>query len=392
MRWKLRRSGTGDAPAPLPLGSSPTRTNIMDAKLPFACLPGTVAVLGAGFSVPVGVPPTSMLSEKFLHFQRDWPTPEFIQRAVSKHLRKFWADVFGYDGSGAVPSFEDHFTLLDRTANSGHNLGHYYTPARLRALRRLSIHRVFEIIDVPYNRCGPIERFLQVLTAGEESAIVSLNWDIVVENRMGAIGVPFHYDVPGVDLIGTPQDRSAFPLIKLHGSANWHYCDSCHTALFGGPGHGKTAVIHRTFLEPVDFSALGEPPEFVAEVEAARMGGTPCIVCHNRKTTARVATFSYTKAFDFFLFHAAWDAALQRLRRGRRWIFIGYSLPEADFAFKHLLKTAQLASAGEAPKEVWVVTKDSTGTVEERFRQFFGRNVFQVSTEGLEQWVNNFVV
>jgi hypothetical protein len=101
--------------------------------------------------------------------------------------------------------------------------------------------------------------------------------------------------------------------------------------------------------------------------------------CQNPKTTARLATFSYAKAFDFFPFHASWDAALHRLRAARRWIFIGYSLPDADFAFKHLLKTTQMAGDG-AHKEIHVVAKEKDDTIPNRFRQFFGRSIADLPT------------
>jgi hypothetical protein len=123
------------------------------------------------------------------------------------------------------------------------------------------------------------------------------------------------------------------------------------------------------------------------EMEKAPNRGTVCTVCHNPRTTARVATFSYAKAFDFFPFHASWDAALQRLRSASRWIFIGYSLPEADFAFKHLLKSAQLA--GEGPKEILVVVKESASTVvKDRYERFFGQNNMQFFPNGLEDWID----
>ncbi len=162
------------------------------------------------------------------------------------------------------------------------------------------------------------------------------------------------------------------------------YCDSCHTTLFGGQGDGKTTLAHKTFLEADDFRKLTGGRKVAADL--IKKPGTECKVCHNPKTTARVATFSYAKAFDFFPYHASWDRALTHLRTARRWIFIGYSLPNADFAFKHLLKTAQLAS--EAPKEIFVVVKEGADSpVVVRYKQFFGRLLPRVFTEGFEEWV-----
>jgi hypothetical protein len=340
----------------------------------------TVAVLGAGFSVPAGLPPASRLSEQFLSFADS--SDSLLQRVITANLEKFWEDVFGYERGWSIPSFEDHFTLLDLAANVGHNLGHDYTPARLRALRRISIHRVFEILDRDYKSNQQIYTFLHKLM--DNSSLVSLNWDIVVENHLFEMRKDFWYGIPGCFLDGKEQSISSLPLIKLHGSANWHYCDSCHSTLFGGRGEGKTTLVHRTFLEADDFRKLGADSGLVNEI--ASRPGTECRVCQNPKTTARVATFSYAKAFDFFPYHASWDSALKRLQAARRWVFIGYSLPDADFAFKHLLKTAQLAGR---EKEIHVVLKEGPRSpVVDRYKQFFGYKIRELFTEGFEEWVD----
>jgi len=247
-----------------------------------------------------------------------------------------------------------------------------------------SIHRVFQILDQKYKSNKEITRFLRVLTGSADAALVSLNWDVVVENHLFHEGLGFSYDIPCLPLNGGTATANGIPLIKLHGSANWHYCDSCHATLIGGQGEGKTALVNRTFLEAADFERLGADKDVVEKVEAMTGKRPQCPDCGNPKTTARVATFSYAKAFDFFPFHASWDAALKRLRQASRWIFIGYSLPDADFEFKHLLKTAQLASGQK--KEIHVVVKEG-GDVIERYRRFFGLSIHEKCDGGFEAWV-----
>jgi hypothetical protein len=350
----------------------------MKGPSPMTDLSNTVVIVGAGFSKAAKVPLASELSQYFL--SNDYQK-EPIQRFVSKCLRQFWEDVFGYDGS-TEPSFEDHFTLLDLAANSGHNIGDKYTPAILRALRRLSIHRVFEILNSTYEQSEQIKTFLSALAGHKDSTLISLNWDIVVEKHLSAFGQPFNYGIDGKFLDDSVPGPSDFSLIKLHGSANWNYCDSCHSTLFGGSGMGKSTLKYGTFLESRDFEMLNATEELVRKIGS---GGPRCKVCNNKRVSARVATFSYTKAFDFFPFHASWDMALQRLRRARRWIFIGYSLPDADFAFKHLLKTAQLAVGTIESKEIRVV--DPSDTVIARYKKFFGKEQREVFQKKFEEWV-----
>lgn len=352
-----------------------------------APIDGTTVIVGAGFSTAAGLPSTKMLSTRFLDLEETLPTPLEVQEAISRQLLRFWQDAFGFDlGATSYPSFEDHFTLLDLAANTGHNLGHY-SPVKLRALRRLSIHRVFDILDTEYRPNSLVAQFLWQLADGSGTGLISTNWDIVVEKNLADGGRSYTYGIPGEWEHGCEPPLGSFPVIKLHGSANWHYCDWCRTVDFGA--YGKTALLSRTFLEGRDFVALGEGA--VADrVEEMRMGGRPCHVsdCHNRSLSARVATFSYSKAFDFFMFHASWDAALALLRQSPFWTFIGYSLPEADFAFKHLLKTAEMASLGSGPKQVRVIDRDATGRVRERYERFFGSRLVEFHNDGFEDWAH----
>jgi hypothetical protein len=83
---------------------------------------------------------------------------------------------------------------------------------------------------------------------------------------------------------------------------------------------------------------------------------------------------------------------LHRLSAARRWLFIGFSLPDADFAFKHLLKTAQMAGDGPPKKEIHVVVKEKDEVILNRFRQFFGRSIAALSNDGLEEWLKQWIV
>src|ERR1035437_8102932 len=106
-----------------------------------------VLFLGSGFSVDLGLPVTSKLQDRILEVS---PPPEEAQREafISQRISSFWHDVFGWTGSKTRPALEDHFTQIDLAANSGHYLGMVYGPKKLRALRRMTIHRIFTLLNV----------------------------------------------------------------------------------------------------------------------------------------------------------------------------------------------------------------------------------------------------
>jgi hypothetical protein len=80
-----------------------------------------------------------------------------------------------------------------------------------------------------------------------------------------------------------------------------------------------------------------------------------CLTCTDVPLTTRIATFSYLKALDFSMFDKSWFSAERLLRQAKKWIFIGYSLPAADYEFKHQLKRVQLSRL--SPPEFVVITK-----------------------------------
>ena len=111
----------------------------------------TVLFAGAGLSAVAGLPTTRKLTDQFLSLGQTGATRLPLQTAISRELRDYWEMVFGYVEGDRKPSFEDHFPALDLSINSGRNLGTNYSPKKLRAIRRLSIHRVFDILNTRAN-------------------------------------------------------------------------------------------------------------------------------------------------------------------------------------------------------------------------------------------------
>ena len=76
-----------------------------------------------------------------------------------------------------------------------------------------------------------------------------------------------------------------------------------------------------------------------------------------------------------------------------RWLFVGYSLPHADYEFAHLLKTAELKLARPRlrPMQINVVLKKDKAA-EARFRQMFGSAVTNVSQSGLDGYVKRGLI
>jgi hypothetical protein len=196
-----------------------------------------VLILGAGFSKCAGLPIQREFSSLLL-------SPDFsteIDLAITEALTKFLNDVFGWCAGSSLPDLEDIFTCVDLAAGSGHHLGIHYTPKRLRAIRRMAIHRIFSVLDRRFSYSPEIDTLLRAIW-GEPSrrpAFVVLNWDIVLEKHLMRMHPQptvryccrsYDWHSPNTD--AETQPASDLVLVcKMHGSGNWVYCDNCH-ALF----------------------------------------------------------------------------------------------------------------------------------------------------------------
>ena len=126
-----------------------------------------VLFLGSGFSAELGLPVTSKVQDKLLEVTANSPGEARREEFISNTISTFWKEVFGWTESRNRPSLEDHFTQIDLAANSGHYLGRIYgpkegqqysCPKKLRALRRMPIHRIFRLLDVAPQSCSARRR------------------------------------------------------------------------------------------------------------------------------------------------------------------------------------------------------------------------------------------
>ncbi|GMT42770.1 MAG: hypothetical protein IEMM0002_1181 [bacterium] len=346
--------------------------------------PKLALILGSGFSKVAGLPTTADIPSKFLETPDNSNLPLKIDEQINDILRNFWKRIFGYSESNDFPSLENHFTLLDLAANSGHHLGRYYSPKRLRAIRRMSIHRVFQLLTTG-KKSDYIQKTLRKLKNSYDLSIVTLNWDIVVEKHLHR-KIKFHYPIKTFKFDSQynnkPWKHNGVPIMKIHGSTNWVYCDSCRRFFTGKIAN--SALNKRTFLEIKDFEIFNSE-EKIVKLLKRHQGDRSCPHCKNIMA-GRVATFSYRKNFSIAQFQSIWEQAHAALREADLWLIVGYSMPEADFEFLHLLKSAELGRKSPKGLSIEVITKGNIETVQ-RYKGFFNIKRLRINKDGLEKWV-----
>jgi hypothetical protein len=352
--------------------------------------PRLVLILGSGFSKEAGVPTTAELSSEFLKNPRNsvfLSGPE-LEDCITAALKEFWIEVFGYEDGATPPTLEDHFTILDLAANSGHHLGINWPPKRLRAIRRFSIHRVFQILDTAMKPAPAIDSLFTSIAEKFEFSIVTLNWDIVCENRLPD-GVDYGIRVGKLET--SPVNTEGTLLLKLHGSSNWLYCDNCRRI---SAGSQKSALHEKAFLEPSDFKLFNHCIR-ESQRDLGTNRGRLCGHCNNQ-VGGRVATFSFKKDLAIAQFQTIWNRAFEELSKAKYWLLIGYSMPQADYEFRHLLKSAQkarnLSRDGEADIRAISLATESSDGGRSNYERFFGSSLKEFHDQGLSHWVDNHMV
>lgn len=346
-----------------------------------------VYIVGAGFSMYAGLPLQAAFTEALLAPRSEAAHP---MHPLIGHLGKFVHDAFDHNESAKArfwPNLEDVFTNIDLAANTGHHLGPNHAPSSLRTTRRVLLARMMYMLNERYieaerNKSDDWEKldnFFKGLDI-ERSAFISINWDTAIERRLterrkvknfdyrcGAMAAKFARKGNIISERVSLEDSKSVPVVKIHGSVNWLYCDNCRQLYWFPPEDAVQVAMQ--LITPQEGKKL--------KLEEARdCARWRCLNCTTVPLTTRIATFSFLKALDFPMFERSWRSAERLLRSANKWIFIGYSLPAADYEFKHLLKRVQL-SRRKPPKFV-VVTGGSELDCEytyANYQRFFGRGI-----------------
>lgn len=349
-------------------------------------------VLGAGFSKCAGLP----LQDEFSGLLLSDEFTSDLDRTITKTLKEFLKIAFGWKDGRALPALEDVFTCIDLAAGTGHNLGiPKYTPKMLRAIRRMAIFRIFSVLDRRFSYSPDIEKLVSHFCGGEgrPAAFVVLNWDIVLEKhiRHALPRAQVDYRCHCFDW-GTREAATlgrGIAICKIHGSSNWAYCENCKALFYDL--EQKLPLRIRAGLMKADFRLVNE--KFTDRKFDMALGVSPaernCRFCRF-PVSSHIATFSYRKSFRTHAYPSVWYHAERLLSESTRWVFVGYSLPEADFELKHLLKSASLRMQHrrtKAKKVIEVVVRNDLRT-QEKYEKFFGAEEITCFQGGLAEYVS----
>lgn len=256
--------------------------------------------------------------------------------AFGRHASNYYSEVYSIReairqairSEGINVNLEDIFTAFDKSVVTRENL-HGYTYAQMDKIR-YSIMRLFiyyfskSVLDHDFEHedYRAFFSYLKKHRTIEPPTIITTNWDTLIENYCIKYAINYNYGFLQPYTSGTIDSTlTSFDLLllKIHGSANWLRCLNCGAISVFKGNDAATSLFED--------------------------GGTEkCPVCGQEKTVhgasmqPELITPTMMKSLSNQLYTNLWARAGQELRAATHIIFVGYSLPIADFEFRYMLQ------------------------------------------------------
>lgn len=360
----------------------------------------TVYILGAGFSKEAGAPSQEELVKKIFEIADSNPY-EFYNNSIET-FRKFLTEtlLIPKELHDIIP-LEDIFTPLDRCIAdniSFRNLDIKET-LKTRELVYYLIGKTMEVILRNSSSKDYIEKFATYITDKasrrrdykysiiDPVSVISTNWDILLDNSIknvierkynGQAVVDYcsqisSYDQddnsvkPGLEMLGLGGFN--IKLLKLHGSLNWLQCPRC-------------LRVYVDFYNKIALNHYFEPKK--------------CRHCNNHfgehnshKLVSNLIMPTFLKNFSNPQYKVIWQNAGIELSEATKVVFIGYSLPQADFEMRQLLSRMIRGNAKIEVVDCGNKLDQKIIDLKKRYDIFFGNRKPEYFLKGTRDYIEN---
>ena len=190
--------------------------------------PYRLVILGAGFSVPAGLPLASDLWTLVLEEVSSNETSEFHLRRDLEWYKEYRRARFGGELSDEEVDIEDFVAALDiehflglRGSDTWSDAGNQTQLIIRSAIANILIRRQQRMTAAQW---APYERFASRLAAGDR--VITFNYDTILEEACDRVGTPYRlcayrYKKVCEDGNGTLADSDEVVICKAHGSVDW---------------------------------------------------------------------------------------------------------------------------------------------------------------------------
>ena len=281
-------------------------------------------------------------------------------------------------------NLEDIFTAFDKSVNTREYL-HEYAYTQMDDIR-YSIMRLFTY----YFSKGVQEhsflqseylnffKYIQRHRTVSPTTIITTNWDTLIEEYCNRLKISYSYGLQESYTSSTSSNlnNNAYQLLllKIHGSTNWLRCLHC----------GSISIFEKNKAAASLFS--DETQEL-------------CAICNGGGTSfepslqPEIITPTMVKSFSSQIYSNLWGTAGRELLNATHVIFVGYSLPIADFDFRYLLQRCiphtavidVILTHSSDPAQTGIESFQSL-LPEKRYRDAFPKNKIQFFYDGFGEY------
>lgn len=363
----------------------------------------TTYILGAGFSIEAGAPSQEKLIGEIFNTYKE--KSDFFNKSLFDKFDKFLTNTLGIpEEEKTKVSLEDIFTPIDR-AILDNIVFRDLSVDKLRDVRgamQYVISRTFDLILTDCNK-DYIEDFARFIVERcskrangkyknnpnlDSVAILSTNWDILLDNSIKDVLEHSHTEPkgvvdyccyissyeendnsikPGLEVLG--EGGFNVKLLKLHGSLNWLQCPRCQR-------------LYVAFNQKI---AINENPKLCRHCEKNFGDGD------SHKLISNLIMPTFLKDLSNPQYKIIWQNAGIELSESDHIVFIGYSLPFADFEMRQLLsrmvrKDAEITVVGYRSKD-----SKEVEDMKSRYKIFFGNRDIKFRLEGAKAYISSIV-
>jgi len=359
----------------------------------------TLFVLGAGFSQPTA-PSQAQILYKVINL-----TKEFVYSKESDKLKRIWpqfesarnelldfiCELFHCTTNKIGDlELEDIFTILDKAINKHQNIYNLSDDKLAIKRRQLNLCIAYMFDAILY---GVDTTFYNLLSKNiiksrlapsnidmDNFSFINLNWDLLFDNALFRQTTLYNQDnTPKVALdycfytdtfrnnntqnyphiILKAIGKKNIKLLKPHGSFNWLVCKNCSKVFIDFSNDNKIAILEHIMYE------------------------NNCEKCGKAALISVIQTPTLIKDFDNVHLADILHNIQIELLEASKIVFIGYSLPLADFDFRYILKRC-IRSLPEIKIEVVLLETDNKyEEILDRYKRFFGNQINITGNEGI---------
>jgi len=361
----------------------------------------TVYVLGAGFSVEAGAPTQAAIIPEAFRLKSEKPN-SFDNEMFEAFTNFISSQLNVAEENYSEIALEDIFTPLDRCLGESTQYRGISLDSILK-IRESVFYVVGRTIQLLLNETietkDYINKFATHLTklssvraskeyrSKDPVSVISANWDILLDNSINqAILNGGHNAVvdyccyissreehdhsikPGLEKLG--EGGFNVKLLKLHGSLNWLQCPRC-------------ARMYAKFSEKIGINTFSDP--------------ISCRHCDknfpeekgNHILTANLIMPTFLKDLSNPQYKIIWQNAGIEISEADNLVFIGYSLPSADFEMRQLL--SRMTRKNAAIHVVDYCNEQQQSHLKKHWKGFFGERNISFEFSGARNYVENLV-